>query len=193
MIEKIWGKQIKNHQSTHGKGGIAFKKSLVDELGIDNLFNKSVLVGVDHYFGEQVLKNKYAIYFAKNARVKSYLNKTLKGFMKDALRWKKGYFDLISLGRTFLIALFNFVIMLSLISFIFNPVSFFSFPFILYSVGSFIKCTRVAKSSSNISFLFYFPIYLFISVVDRILTCHVLVKKALGFNNQEVHFKGERK
>mgnify|MGYP000294707308 CR=1 FL=1 len=112
--------------------------------------------------------------------------------LKEELR-KKGYFDLISLGRTFLIALFNFVIMLSLISFIFNPVSFFSFPFILYSVGSFIKCTRVAKSSSNISFLFYFPIYLFISVVDRILTCHVLVKKALGFNNQEVHFKGERK
>jgi len=200
MIEKTWGLQIMKRQSTHGKGGIAVKKSIIDEIGIDTLINKRIYVGVDHYFGEQILKNGYEIYFAEKAKTKSYFNNTLGGFIRDNLRWKKGYFRLITKKRLFTIAGFNLAIVLSFIIFLsalipstlFYKTFLFSIPFFFYSFSLLVKCTAVSKTASKAGFVFYFPIQVFLKLIDTTLTCHAFLENLLKREQDSVHFKGER-
>jgi cellulose synthase/poly-beta-1,6-N-acetylglucosamine synthase-like glycosyltransferase len=171
MIEKVWGRQVLNQQSANGGGGIAFKRGIIDKIGLERLFDKKIHVGVDHYFGEQFIRNGDKIHFAKNAKTRTFLNKTFKGFIRDNLRWKKGYFDLISKTRAFMIVGFNLFIVLSL-------------AFIPYS---FIQCL-LSAIVSDLSLALYFPVYLFLALIDRSLTIYA----AFSRKKQEIHFKGER-
>jgi|GEM_PF-6709383 len=200
MIEKTWERQIKKSPSTKGNSGIAVKKEITNKIGINVLFNKKIYTGIDHYFGDQILNNGYDICFAEKAKIFSYYNLTIKGFIKDRLRWKKAYARLITKKRTFAILAFNLAVILSLLLFILAFVfssALLPAPFIIYFCYLFIQCILVSRVNSNISFLFYFPIYAFLDLVDRSLTCKVFLGKVLGLKyekeKKKKHFKGERK
>jgi cellulose synthase/poly-beta-1,6-N-acetylglucosamine synthase-like glycosyltransferase len=197
LIERIWGRRLLKQQSTSGGGGIAFKRQLLNEIGINNLFNKNIYAGVDHHFGEQLIKRNYKIYFAEKAKTRTYYNKTLSGFIKDALRWKKAYSSQISKWQFFKILIFNFFILASLSIFFLAPVLKYNFlfylPFIVYSFYLLFQCIASAFIDSKIGLLFYFPFYLLVSIIDRILTLYILLRKLIGFDfQQKTHFKGER-
>ena len=197
MIEKYYGKQFLNQKSTHGPGGIAFKRKLAKKIGIAKMFDSSIRAGVDHNLGKRILEAKKTILFVKEAKTKTFYNKTIKGFVKDGLRWKKAYFSLISKWKLFQILIFNLIIISSLLifllTFLFSYDLIFSLPFTIYLSYLLFQCITSAIISSNISFIFYLPIYLFIGIIDRIIAIYVLTKKLFGFEIlQNINFKGER-
>jgi len=197
MIEKIYGMQFLKQQSTHGGGGIAFRKDIISKIGLDVLFDKTIKAGVDCNLGAQILKGGKNIYFTEKAKTKTFYNKTFKGFVKDALRWKKAYSSLISRKKLFKILLFNSSIILSLIlflsAFLFYPKFPLYLPFIFYSSYLLFQCAVSAVVSSKISMFFYFPTYLLLNLIDRASTFYVFFGKFLGFDfQQKMHFKGER-
>jgi len=172
IIENIWIREVLNQPLTNGAGGIAFKRELIEEIGIDRLFNKRIYKGIDRDFGEQILKRGYEIYFAKKAIIRTLFNKNLVGFIKTDLRWKKGFFNQISKKRAITIVCFNIFLI------------FFS-GFIPYAL---IKLFCSAFKSKKYSLLSYFPTYLFLTF----LGCLITIKAACSNKKQEIHFKGER-
>jgi len=196
LIEKVWGRQILRQQSTHGGGGIAFKRVLLDEKGgIDILFNKNISVGVDHYFGEQLLKKRYEIYFAEKAKAKTLLNNTFKGFVKNQLRWNKGYVKLITPPSFLKTALFNALVFFSPLLFILSALNSFwplSIPLIAYLSLLLVQCCAVSFNMHEPGFIKYAPIYMMLNFIDRTITSYVFVKSLFISDKNEYHFKGER-
>jgi cellulose synthase/poly-beta-1,6-N-acetylglucosamine synthase-like glycosyltransferase len=194
MIEKIWGRQMTKQQSTQGKGGIALKKDIIEKIGIDNLFNKEIYSGVDHYLGERILENGDYIYFAEKAKTKSYLNHTVKGFAKDQIRWNNSYFQQIAKIKALNILFFNLAVLSSFILFLssFFASLFLAMPFIAYSAYLLMQCLTCSAYSNNLILFFYFPIYLFLSLIDRTVALGSFIHSFIGKKKAEVHFKGER-
>jgi cellulose synthase/poly-beta-1,6-N-acetylglucosamine synthase-like glycosyltransferase len=197
MIDKVLAKQFINQQSTTGGGGIAFKRQLLKEIGINNLFNKEISAGVDYNFGNKIFERGHKTYFVEKAKIRTFFKKTLKGYIKDNIREKNALFSLSSKFLVFKIFLFNFVIISSLILFIFASLLsnkfIFYLPFIAYSFYTLFQCIVSACISSKLSLLFYFPIYLLISLINRALIIYVFFRRIIGLEfSRNTHFKGER-
>jgi cellulose synthase/poly-beta-1,6-N-acetylglucosamine synthase-like glycosyltransferase len=194
MIEKVWGRQLTKKQSTQGKGSVALKRDVIDQIGINILFNKNISSGVDHYLGERIIERGYSIEFIENARTKSYLNHTIKGFITDQTRWNMGYFQQITRFEAAKILFFNMVLIFSLIiliaSFFVHP--YLASPFIFYSTYLFIQCAASSIYTSNLSLLIYFPIYLLLNLIDRTITIKSFLSNFFSQSKNNIHFKGER-
>ena len=192
MIEKVWARQVLKQQSTNGQGGIAFKRELISLIGSKVLLNDKILIGVDHYFGEQLIKRGYKLYFAEKAKTRTYFNSTFKGFFHRESRWLNGYAKLITKSRLVKIIAFNISIFSSFILSFYSR--FFLLIFSIYLFYLLIQSIFSSVKSSNISLLFYFPVYFLLNFFERIMTLIIFSKELLGLNKGVLfHFKGERK
>jgi cellulose synthase/poly-beta-1,6-N-acetylglucosamine synthase-like glycosyltransferase len=192
IIEKIWARNLLKQQSTNGQGGIAFKRALISLIGSKVLFNGKILIGVDHYFGEQLIKRGYRIYFAEKAKTRTYFNSTFKGFVHRESRWLNGYAKLITKSRLVKIIAFNLSICSSFILSFYSR--FFLLIFSIYLFYLLIQSIFSSVKSSDINLLLYFPVYSLLNLFDRIMALIIFSKELLGLNKRVlVHFKGERK
>ena len=191
IIEKVWARELLRQQSTNGRGGIAFKRELIDSIGLKILFDDKIHVGVDHNFGDHLVKRGYKVYFAEKARTMTPLNLTLRGFIHRESRWLRGYVKIIDRTRLIKIIVFNSAILLSFLLPLFSYALFI--PISIYLVFLMVQCAYCSAKCSDFSYLAYFPIHLFLNIIGRSITLFSASSELLGLNEgPPVHFKGER-
>ena len=200
LYEKIKYKKIDKIPTLFGGGGIVFKREVLDNEDLLELFNEDMLVGVDYYLGTKLIEKDYSIGFAEDAKAYTYLPSTIKEFIEVGSRWinallKITYGKKLFDGRI----LKNFALVFSLAFLIFvylirGPFYLYIIgtPFLIFSLKTIGRGLQVYRHERDKIYLKYLVSYFFFSLVQEVLITFLFLKMKLVGLEQEKHFKGPR-
>jgi len=183
----------------HGCGGpsVLIKRKVIDEIGIDVLFNKNVNVAVDALLTLELKKRGYKLGFCENTSLDTQIPPTLKEFVRDEIRWQNGVAQIMKKSEFFKILATYLTVFLS---FLFTILSIFYFNS-LFLVFYLILVSFILKQAYTFAVVFnytknpywkdFFP-YLLLDLISISIVSVVYMKILLFGGKKITHFKGYR-
>ena len=178
LIHKIiWSNNPKNLPSLFGAATISFRRKMINEIGVKNLFTNKSTAGVDHYMGIILKKYKKSIGFVQNTRVITPRPNNLRDFVKDQKRWFNAFFQLYKDNnkKIFITFIISFLSCL-------NPI-----------LVLFINFNKFRKlMNKNYKTLKFFSILYVVEYLLNILRIQTIIKLLSRRTKSLGHFKGAR-
>ena len=200
LYEKIKSNYILKSPSLYGGGGILIKRHLLEDVGVSELFDEDVHVGVDYHLTNKLAEKGYPIAFAEGAKVYTRLPRTFKEFLNSEVRWLNAWFTLSKTRQGFGLRIIkNLLVTLSLVGMLVTGLLGLAFqaliisvPFGIFSLRVLSDGLKVYRHAGDGVFLKYLWAYLLLSTIFQLLITFTFIRGTLFGYKLEKHFKGPR-